>query len=145
MTCAILLPHVIEYNSTECPTKMGVYPSYHYPQASTRYAAIAKHIGADTHDTDGLIKMLHDVMVQLDTPLSFQDAGVNEEAYLANLDVLALHAFDDQCTAANPRYPLVSELKDILLKAYYGAAAYEARRHKKGELNEQVEAGEATA
>ncbi len=120
---------------------MGVYPSYHYPQAASRYAAIAKHIGASTHDSDGLVKMIHDVMVQLDTPLSFQDAGVNEKAYLESLDVLSLHAFDDQCTAANPRYPLVSELKEILLKAYYGETAYEARCSKNDDLKEPKKAG----
>ena len=145
MTCAILLPHVIKYNASDCPTKMGVYPSYHYPQAAAHYADIAKHIGAPTHDTDGLVKMIRDVMVQVDTPLTFQDAGVKEDAFLDNLDILSLHAFDDQCTAANPRYPLVSELKEILLKSYYGEEAYVTRCNKRKEIIQPADAVEASA
>jgi len=120
LACAILLPHVIEYNACESPTKMGIYPSYHYPQAASRYSEIAKHLGAPTHDADGLNKRIKELMVKLETPLSFQEAGVDEVEFINKLDLLSKDAFDDQCTAANPRFPLVSELKDILLKAYYG-------------------------
>lgn len=124
MTVAILLPHVIEYNSSDSPTKMGIYPSYKYPQARSRYAEIARHIGAPTHDKDGLIKMVTEIMINLDTPLTFKDAGVDETDLLGNLDKLANDAFDDQCTATNPRYPLVSELEEIILKSYYGNDEY---------------------
>jgi acetaldehyde dehydrogenase/alcohol dehydrogenase len=136
MTCAILLPHVINYNASESPTKMGIYPSYHYPQAAERYAAIAKHIGAPTNDTAGLITMIYDVMSELGTPLTFQDAEVDEQAFLNSLDDLSKDAFDDQCTAANPRYPLVSELKEILLKSYYGAKGFEERYCTKEQAEE---------
>ena len=135
MTCAILLPHVIEYNASESPTKMGIYPSYHNPQSASRYAAIAKHIGASSHDTEGLIKSIHSVMLQLETPLTFQGAGVNESDFMGSLDELSRDAFDDQCTAANPRYPLVSELKEILMKSYYGAEPQQERQNEKVVLN----------
>lgn len=113
---------------------MGIYPSYHYPQAAERYAAIAKHIGAATHDTAGPITMIYDVMSELGTPVTFQDAAVDENDFLKSLDDLSKDAVNDQCTAANPWYPLVSELKEILLKSYYGAKGFEERYCTKDKL-----------
>lgn len=120
MACAILSPHVITYNASEKPTRMGIYPSYDYPQAAERYSAIAKRIGASSYDAKGLNEMVTKVMSKVNCPLTFRDAGVNEKAFLDNLDAMAEHAFDDQCTSTNPRYPIVSELKEILLDSYYG-------------------------
>jgi acetaldehyde dehydrogenase/alcohol dehydrogenase len=120
LTCAILLPHVVSYNADERPTKMGIYPSYLFPQAAERYGIIAKHIRAPTPDADGLNCMIRDVMREVEAPLSFQEAGINEIDFLNALDDMAANAFDDQCTGTNPRYPLVGELKEILIQAYYG-------------------------
>lgn len=120
MVCAILLPHVIKYNASESPTKMGIYPSYQFPQAAARYGEIARHIGAPTHDPEGLITKIREIMLKVNCPLTFQLAGVSEAEFLESLDTLAEEAFDDQCTAANPRYPLVSELKEILTDSFYG-------------------------
>ena len=118
MTNAILLPHVIRYNSTVRPTKMGIYPSYLYPQAHKRYAEMAVRAGASTHDTEGLIEKIYELMAHLDMPTSFKQAKVPRDAFIAHLDTIAEDAFDDQCTPANPRFPLVPELKEILMAAY---------------------------
>ena len=120
LTNAILLPHVIRYNSSKTPTRMGIYPAYKYPQSSERYSEIADRIGAPTKDTEGLIKMIHSLMADLDLPFSFKDANIKEEEFMSKLDVLAEEAFDDQCTPANPRFPMIEELKEILIQAYYG-------------------------
>ena len=118
MTNAILLPHVIRYNSTNRPTKMGIYPSYLFPQAQKRYAELAVRAGATKHDTEGLIEKIYELMAQLDMPTSFRQAKVSRDAFVAHLDTMAEDAFDDQCTPANPRFPLIPELKEILMKAY---------------------------
>ena len=105
-------------------------------RAGDRYAEIARQIGAPTHDPNGLIAMIHEVMLQLGTPLTFKDASVDENDFLESLEMLSKDAFDDQCTAANPRYPLVSELKDLLLKSYYGAELYDEKYGKKVETSQ---------
>lgn len=133
MTCSILLPHVIKYNACEKPTRMGIYPSYNYPQAAKRYGEIAKHIGASSNDADGLNKMICDVMKEVDCPMTFRDAGVDEKTFLDNLESMSEHAFDDQCTGTNPRYPIVSELKEILLDSYYG------QRSSEKDFTDQIE------
>ena len=129
LTCAILLPNVISFNADERPTKMAAYPSYKYPQAAERYGVIAKHIDAPTPDAEGLNSMIREVMREVEAPLSFQEAGINEIDFLNALDDMAANAFDDQCTGTNPRFPLVSELKDILVQAYYGDVLLEKGYH----------------
>ena len=118
LTVGILMPHVIRYNASINPTRMGIYPSYSHPVASERYTEIAKRIGA--HDVDELIERLQELMKGLDMPQSFAEAGVDEDHYMDQLDILAEAAFDDQCTLANPRFPLIEELKGLLIKAYHG-------------------------
>ena len=120
---AILLPYVIEYNA-EKPTKFVSFPKYEYFIADERYAKIAKFLGMTGKDTKESVKNLIEAIKQLNKdlnlPATLQEAGVNEQEFLAKLDDLAEHAHDDQCTGANPRYPLVSEIKEVFLKAYYG-------------------------
>jgi len=118
LTNAILLPHVIRYNSSTTPTRMGIYPSYKFPQSLERYSKIAERIGAPTKDTEGLISMIHSLMEELDMPLTFKDAKIKKDEFMMKLDILAEEAFDDQCTPANPRFPMITELKDILIQAY---------------------------
>lgn len=122
LTNAILLPHVIRYNSSKTPTRMGIYPGYHFPCSYERYSEIAKRLEAPSHDPEGLILMIRDLMTKLSMPLSFKDAGLSEEKFMENLDQMAEDAFDDQCTPANPRFPIVPELKEILIQAYHGDA-----------------------
>lgn len=99
---------------------MGIYPSYIQAISHERYGEIAKRIGAPTHDVNGLIAMILNLMKKLDMPLTFKAANVNEALFLEKIDQLAEDAFDDQCTPANPRFPIIPELKEILLQAYYG-------------------------
>ena len=120
---AILLPYVIKYNSSR-PTKFVSFPKYEYFIADEKYAALAKKIGlkADTVEEgiNSLIEKIQEMNERLNIPKSFQDAGVDEKEFMAKIDLLADRAFEDQCTTANPRVPLVSEMKQILIDSYYG-------------------------
>ncbi|MCL2888429.1 MAG: bifunctional acetaldehyde-CoA/alcohol dehydrogenase [Elusimicrobia bacterium] len=124
---AVLLPYVIEYNATDNPVKQGLMPQYKYPFVKGRYAKIADHLGITLDcgdDKDKKVRRLIDAInglkKDLNVPFSLKDCGVPEKEFLAKLDELAEEAFDDQSTGGNPRYPLVSELKELYLKAYYG-------------------------
>ncbi|WP_019615884.1 bifunctional acetaldehyde-CoA/alcohol dehydrogenase [Psychromonas ossibalaenae] len=121
---ALLLTNTIRFNATNKPTKQGTFSQYDRPKARARYAEIAVHLGfyeGNTEDKiNALLTWLDELKVELNIPLSIQAAGVNEADFLAALDDLAEQAFDDQCTGANPRYPLISELKEVLLASYYG-------------------------
>ena len=120
---AILLPYVVRYNASK-PTKFVSWPKYEYYIADQKYADIAKRIGlkADTVEegVNSLIQGIKDLNNALNIPKSFKEAGVNENEFLAKVDLLADRAFEDQCTTVNPRVPLVSEIKQILLDSYYG-------------------------
>ena len=120
---AILLPYVIRYNSME-PTKFVSFPKYEHFIADQKYAMFAKKIGLDFNTTeegiDALISMVNEMLEKLNIPKSFKEYGIDEEIYMSKIDDLANKAFEDQCTTANPRLPLVSELKKILIDAYYG-------------------------
>jgi len=118
MTNSILLPHVIRYNATDNPTRMGIYPSYHYPKSIKRYSELARGIGAKDETAEGLIAEIRKLSDALHLPASFKEAGIDRLKYMAALDKMAEDAFDDQCTPANPRFPLVSELKEVLISAY---------------------------
>lgn len=121
---AMLLNEVIRYNAVESPTKMGVFPQYKYPDAKNRYVEIANFLGINGKNDDdkieNLISAINKLKARIGIPASIKEFGVPEKAFLEAVDQLALDAFDDQCTGANPRYPLVKELKEIYLKAYYG-------------------------
>ncbi len=120
---AILLPYVVKYNSEE-PTKFVSFPKYEYFIADEKYATIAKKIGlkADTKEegVQSLIKEIQELNEYLNIPKSLQEAGIDEKDFFENIDTLADRAFEDQCTTANPRLPLIPELKQILTDAYYG-------------------------
>ena len=120
---AILLPYVVKYNSEE-PTKFVSFPKYEYFIADEKYATIAKKMGlkADTKEegVQSLIKEIQELNEYLNIPKSLQEAGVDEKDFFENIDTLADRAFEDQCTTANPRLPLIPELKQILTDAYYG-------------------------
>lgn len=118
---AILLPHVIRYNATK-PTKFVSFPKYEYFIADQKYATIARKNGMKATTTEegveSLIQAIQDLMEKLEMPKSFREAGIDEQEFKAKVDELAEKAFEDQCTTANPRLPLVEEIKQILLKAY---------------------------
>ena len=120
---AILLPYVIRYNASK-PTKFVSFPKYEYFIADQKYAMLAKKVGLPANTVEegieSLVQRVKDLNTYLNMPKSLQEAGIEEQEFLAKVDLLADRAFEDQCTTANPRVPLVSELKQILLDSYYG-------------------------
>ena len=120
---AILLPYVVKYNSTK-PTKFVSFPKYEYFIADEKYATLAKRVGlpAKTKEIaiNSLINTINIMNKKLGIPKTLKEYGIDEQEFLAKVDYLAEKAFEDQCTPSNPRMPLVSELKDLLLEAYYG-------------------------
>ena len=120
---AILLPYVIRYNSSK-PTKFVSFPKYEYFIADQKYADISRRMGFPAYTNEEGVNSLISEIKKLNSDLgiekSFKEAGVNEEEFLSKVDMLADRAFEDQCTTANPRLPLVSELKQIMIDAYYG-------------------------
>ncbi len=118
---AILLPHVIEYNSQK-PTKFTTFPKYTQFIADEKYAQIARHLNLPCKDTrqgvQSLIKAITELLKELNIPTSISECGISKEEFENHLDSLSFNAFEDQCTTANPRYPMVSEIKEIYKKAF---------------------------
>ncbi len=121
---ALLIEYVLRYNAAEVPAKMGTFPQYQYPHTLHRYGEIADSLGlggeTDEEKLEKLIAKLHELKEKIGIKETIRDYGVDEKVFLETLDEMSEAAFDDQCTGANPRYPLVSEIKDMYLKAYYG-------------------------
>ena len=121
---ALLIGHVIRYNATDNPIKQTAFPQYTYPTAISRYARVADHLGlggkSGPEKVERLIAAIERLKKTIDVPASIRAAGVPEADFMAQLDQLAEDAFDDQCTGANPRYPLISEIKEVYLAAYNG-------------------------
>ena len=121
---ALLIELVIRYNSAEVPTKMGTFPQYTYPHTKRRYAEFGEFLGFkganDDETVENLIRNIHALKERVGIKNTIRDYGVDEAKFLATLDEMSEQAFDDQCTGANPRYPLISEIKEMYLKAYYG-------------------------
>lgn len=128
---ALLISNVVRYNANDNPTKQTAFSQYDRPQARRRYAEVADHLGLTqagdrtAQKIERLLAWLDELKTNLEIPMSIQAAGVLEADFLAKVDELSVEAFDDQCTGANPRYPLISELKDVLLASYYGKAFVE--------------------
>ena len=121
---ALMLEYVIRFNASEVPTKMGTFSQYAYPHTKRRYAEIAEYLGLGGKDDDekleALINAVNDLKKKIGIKETIRDYGVDEKYFLDTLDDMVEQAFDDQCTGANPRYPLMSEMKEMYLKAYYG-------------------------
>jgi acetaldehyde dehydrogenase/alcohol dehydrogenase len=129
---ALLISNVVRYNAVDNPAKQTAFSQYDRPQARRRYAEIADHLGLGEpgeftaekveRSVERLVGWLDALKAQLGVPASIQAAGVAEADFLARVDHIAVEAFDDQCTGANPRFPLISELRTLLLDSYYGRA-----------------------
>ncbi|MEM6254287.1 MAG: bifunctional acetaldehyde-CoA/alcohol dehydrogenase [Cyanobacteria bacterium P01_D01_bin.156] len=120
---ALMISHVVRYNATDAPFKQAIFPQYEYPQAKARYAAIADslHLGGNTDDdkVDRLIKAIESLKQQVDIPGSLREVlSEDEHTFFEHLDLMAEQAFDDQCTGANPRYPLIQDLKALYIASY---------------------------
>ena len=121
---AMLICQVVKYNANERPAKQGTFSQYHYPEGRARYARVADllHLGgkSDEEKVQKLIEAVAKLKKSIGIPASIKEWGVDEKVFLNNLDSLSERAFDDQCTGANPVYPLISEIKQMYLDAYYG-------------------------
>ena len=124
VTVALVLDEVMRFNSAEVPNKMGTFPQYDHPHTLRRYAEIAEALnigGANDYEKmENLIRKIDELKDRIGIKKTIREYGIEEQAFLETLDEMSEKAFDDQCTGANPRYPLISELKDIYLKTYYG-------------------------
>ena len=121
---ALMIDEVIRFNSAEVPTKMGTFPQYDHPHTLARYAEVADALGIkgknDEEKVENFIKALDELKAKVGIKKTIREYGIDEQDFLARLDEMTEQAFDDQCTGANPRYPLMSEIKQMYLNAYYG-------------------------
>lgn len=123
---ALMITHVMRFNAVEAPTKMGSFSQYAYPHALARYVEVADALGVegttDEEKFEGLIAKIEALKAKVGIKATIRDYVPDEAAFLAKLDEMTEQAFDDQCTGANPRYPLMSEIKQLYLDAYYGSS-----------------------
>ncbi len=121
---ALMIEEVLRFNASEAPSKMGTFSQYDHPHTLERYATIATELGLggknDEEKLENLIKAVNDLKRRVGIKATIRDYGIDEQDFLARLDDMTEQAFDDQCTGANPRYPLMSEIKSMYLNAYYG-------------------------
>ncbi len=126
---ALLISQVIRYNSSDKPTKQAAFAQYKYPSAKSRYARIADFLGLGGKDkeekVDLLISAIENLKKEVEIPLSLKDAGIDRGDFESGLDELSTQAFDDQCTGANPRYPLIEEIKQLYMYAYEGKTDFD--------------------
>ena len=122
MANSLVMKEVIKFNATDAPTKQAAFAQYKYPNAACRYAKVADYLGlggnTDAEKVELLVKAIEELQRKLNMPMTIKEAGVEEDKFRADLDSMVEQAFDDQCTGANPRYPLMSELKEMYLNAY---------------------------
>ena len=121
---ALMIDEVLRFNASETPVKMGTFPQYGYPHTLARYAEVADYLGIkgknDNEKLENLIKAIDDLKARVGIKPTIKDYVPDEQDFLGRLDDMVEQAFDDQCTGANPRYPLMSEIKQMYLNAYYG-------------------------
>ena len=144
MANSLVMKEVIKFNATDAPTKQAAFAQYKYPNAAWRYAKIADHLGlggnTDAEKVELLLKAIDELQNKVNMPKTIKDAGVSEVKFFESLDEMVEQAFDDQCTGANPRYPLMKELKEMYITSYYGekeeavkeaAVEFEEKKEKK--------------
>ncbi|MBS5305122.1 bifunctional acetaldehyde-CoA/alcohol dehydrogenase [Clostridium tertium] len=135
MANSLLMSEVIRFNATDAPTKQAAFAQYKYPNAAWRYARIADHLGlggnSEAEKVELLIKAIEKLQAKVNMPKTIKEAGVSETKFYETLDEMVEQAFDDQCTGANPRYPLMSELKEMYITAYEGPKTKEVKKETK--------------
>jgi len=140
---ALMISEVIRYNAAEAPVKMGTFPQYDHPHALERYAEIADYLGIkgrnSTEKLNNLIAAIEELKEKVGIKKTIRDYGIDEKKFLERLDEMAEQAFDDQCTGTNPRFPLISEIKEMYLRAYYGELRLQNAKAR-DEATEQYEA-----
>ena len=133
---ALMIEEVIRFNAVETPTKMGTFSQYDHPHTLARYAQVADYLGLggknDTEKLENLIDAINDLKKEVGIKDTIKDYGVDEQNFLDRLDEMVEQAFDDQCTGANPRYPLMSEIKEMYLNSYYGKNANDDAKQEIG-------------
>ena len=139
---ALMITHVIRYNSTDAPFKQAIFPQYEYPHAKERYAQIADYLnlGGDTPDekVEKLVEAINNLKVEINIPLTIKEVLPGEErAFYEQIEELAEQAFDDQCTGSNPRYPLIQDLKELYVLAYCGCKVDAAMYHSEVAISEE--------
>ena len=121
---ALMIDEVLRFNAAEVPAKMGTFPQYDHPKTLRRYAEVAESLGLkgknDAESLENLIAAIDELKAKVGIKKTIKEYGIDEADFLARLDEMTEQAFDDQCTGANPRYPLMSEIKSMYLNAYYG-------------------------
>ena len=121
---ALMIEEVLRFNASETPAKMGTFPQYDHPHTLRRYAEVSEYLGlggkTDEEKLENLIKAVNDLKERVGIKKTIRDYGIDENDFLTRLDDMTEQAFDDQCTGANPRYPLMREIKQMYLNAYYG-------------------------
>jgi acetaldehyde dehydrogenase/alcohol dehydrogenase len=121
---ALMINEVLRFNSKEVPPKMGTFSQYDHPKTLARYGEVAVALGlkgkTDEEKLESLIVALNKLKEDIGIKKTIKDYNIDEKDFLARLDAMSEQAFDDQCTGANPRYPLISEIKQMYLNAYYG-------------------------
>lgn len=131
---ALLIEEVLRFNAAEVPPKMGTFSQYDHPHTLARYAEVADYLGipgkTDEEKLEGLIAKIAELKERVGIKRTIKEYNIDEKVFLDNLDEMVEQAFDDQCTGANPRYPLMSEIKQMYLNAYYGDAAAAKRKAK---------------
>ena len=121
---ALMINEVLRFNAAEVPAKMGTFPQYDHPFTLSRYAEVAKYLGfggkTEEESLENLIQAIERLKETIGIKKTIREYVPDEEDFLARLDEMTEQAFDDQCTGANPRYPLMSEIRQMYLNAYYG-------------------------
>ena len=138
---ALMIEEVIRFNAAEAPAKMGTFSQYDHPHTLARYAEIADYLNLggnnDVEKMENLIKAINELKAKVGIKNTIQEYGIDETDFLARLDDMVEQAFDDQCTGANPRYPLMSEIKQMYLNAYYGKHFEEKEMPTAADINAQ--------
>lgn len=128
---ALMIEEVLRFNASEAPAKMGTFSQYDHPHTLARYAEVADYLGlggkTDEEKLENLIKAVNNLKERVGIKKTIKDYGIDEKDFLDRLDDMVEQAFDDQCTGANPRYPLMSEIKQMYLNAYYGNKHFEEK------------------
>ena len=123
-----MIDEVIKFNCSETPVKMGTFPQYSYPHTLRRYAEIAEYLklegNNDNEKVENLIKAIDELKDKIGIKRTIKEYGIEEKEFLDKLDEMSKQAFDDQCTGSNPRYPLIEEIKQMYLNAYYGSNSH---------------------